>query len=98
MAKQTYNDSMAQSHSMEHEKGESENYEHNKKVMRGHAPDSRFDEGSTDHTPKIVRPPTSVKPKKAAENQKQGREASLSYGKATSARSSYSPSKLSHTK
>ena len=66
-------------------------------VMKGHKPDSRYAESSPKDM-KIVRPATSVKPKRAAENQKQGREASLSYGKASKAKSSYSPSKLSHTK
>jgi hypothetical protein len=40
----------------EHETKESENYPRQKKVMRGHAEDSRFDEGSTKHEGKIVRP------------------------------------------
>jgi hypothetical protein len=56
MAKR-HNESMGQDRE---ETNESENYERNKKVMRGHAQDSRFDEGST-HGPesaKIVRPST----------------------------------------
>lgn len=62
--KRQYNDSMGQSRSSfnpKEEADESEDYQHNKKVMRGHAEDSRFDEGSTDKTVKIVRPITKPK-------------------------------------
>lgn len=55
----SHNSSMGQQ-SPEHEMNESEDYEHNKKVMRGHTSDSRFDEGSTHgvRNAKIVRPST----------------------------------------
>lgn len=55
-----YNTTIGQSIVRE-EVDEAENYEHNKKVRRGHAEDSRFDEGSTDHNSKIVRPSTTAK-------------------------------------
>jgi hypothetical protein len=67
----SYNDSMGQSRKsnaeMEHEVTESEDYQHNKDVMRGHQQDSRFDEGSTHglREAKIVRPTTTPKTSKA---------------------------------
>jgi hypothetical protein len=47
------------------ETSENEDYESNKQKFRGHAPDSRFDEGSTDHVVKVVRPSSTPRTIKA---------------------------------
>lgn len=49
------------------ETDESEDYERQKKVMKGHVQDSRFDEGSThgQSSAKIVRPSKTAKTMKA---------------------------------
>ena len=53
-----HNDSIGQDREETDESGDMES---NEEVMKGHKEDSRFDEGSTDHKFKIVRPASTAK-------------------------------------
>jgi len=79
------------------EVAESTDMAHNKKVMRGHAEDSRFDEGSTDHELKIVRPASHMSPKFSGYMGKSGRAINVNAGhikSSTPANSKYQPGKI----
>jgi hypothetical protein len=47
---------MGHSSSIDEELEEGVDYSASKRRMKGNEPDSRFDEGSTDSSPKVVRP------------------------------------------
>lgn len=79
------------------EEGEATDYKRNKKVMRGHAEDSRFDEGSTTKELKIVRPESHVSPKFSGYLGKSGRGPNLNEGHiktSTPAKANYQPEKI----
>ncbi len=91
-----YNDSIAQNR--DDEVSENEDYKQNKKKMRGHSEDSRFDEGSTDHDYKIVRPMSHMSPKNMDYLGKMKNKVALNNGHiktdSQGSRSSYQPEKV----